>query len=248
MKKVLVPLALTLESPNAPQPIHFARETYIQKLVAHGLTPIFISPVMSEAMIDSLYAETGGLLLMGGSDINPELYAASKHAKTEPGDIRRDQCEIRLVRKAIADRKPILGICRGHQILVVATGGTLIQHIPDVYPTENHADVQSYYDMLKPEHGHPITIVPGTKVTNLIGTSDIVVTSAHHQAAGTIGPDFRVAGTSPAGVIEIIEHTDPDYFCFGVQSHPECCTKESSARMGKEKLEIFLSAFAAAVR
>ena len=236
------------EEKGAPMPIHFVRETYIQKLIAHGLTPLFVSPAMPEAMIDELYAEADGVLLTGGSDINPDIYGAARHPKTEPGDIRRDTCEIRLTKKAIADRKPFLGICRGHQILTIATGGTLIQHLPDLYPNELHADVTSYYDMLKPSNGHPVKIVAGSKTDALIKKPEIFVTSAHHQATEKVGSGLRIAATSPAGVIEIIEHTDPGYFCFGIQSHPECCAATATDGVDKSGLEVFFTEFAKAVQ
>lgn len=229
------------ESTDSLVPLHFARETYIQKIVDLGLIPIFISALFPQEDIDALYNECSGVLLMGGSDINPELYGAKKNIKTEPGDIRRDLLEINLARRSIADKKPFLGICRGAQVLNVATGGTLIQHLPDLYPTENHDDSGSYDGMLNPENGHSIILRAGTKAEKIINKPEIRVSSAHHQAADRIGKNLTAAGISLAGVVEILEYADPNYFCFGLQSHPECCNPKEKER---GELEKFFLAFA----
>jgi putative glutamine amidotransferase len=228
--KILIPLAIIREPANSPVPLHFVRETYLNKLATHGMIPVFVSAVMPQEDIDRIYAEANGVLCTGGADINPSIYGATPHAKTDPGDIRRDNLELAIIRRAIADKKPFLGICRGAQMLNVATGGTLMQHLPDVYPTENHDDSDSYEGMLSPNNGHALVIKPGTKAAKIIGKTETRVSSGHHQAAEKIGKDLVVSATSPAGVIELLEHTDPNYFCFGLQSHPECCAPTEEKR------------------
>lgn len=249
MKKILVPLALMPEIKNAPLPIHFVRENYIHKLTSYGLIPIFVSPAFPRKIVNKLSEEADGLLCMGGPDLEPALYGEKRHPKTVTDDPRRDQLELDLVRCALKDKKPILAICRGIQTLNVAAGGTLIQHLPDRYPQEIHANVANYYKMVSPKNAHPpIQIKKGTKAFTLIKKSEIAVISAHHQAVSKLGRNLRVSAASRAGVIELIEHVDPNYFCFGIQSHPECCMATPVDGVDKSGLEIFFAEFAKAVK
>ncbi len=218
MKKILVPLEIHQDNPIIG--IHGARPTYIKKLVKYNLEPIFVSPLETNKMINEKYNLCAGAYFIGGEDWDPALYKEKKHPKTEPLEKIRDKIELPLLKRILKDRKPFLGLCRGGQGLVIATGGTLIQHVPDFYLQENHNPNACYDDLLISQK-HPIRINKNSKFYRIIKKEKIMVNSYHHQAAKTLGKMLRVAAESPAGVIEVIEHKDPNYFCFGIESHPE---------------------------
>lgn len=218
MKKVLVPFEIHFDIPLVP--IHGARSTYIKKLTKYKLFPIFVSPLMTKEMIMEAYNLCDGVYFIAGEDISHSLYTNKKHPETVETEVERDLIEIPLLQIVLKDKKPFLGICRGGQGLAVASGGTLIQHLPDVYPDENHNPNKKYNELLDSPK-HEIRIKKDSKIYRILQMDSIMVNSYHHQAIDNPGTNLEIVGTSPAGVTEIIEHTDPNYFCFGVQSHPE---------------------------
>jgi putative glutamine amidotransferase len=152
-----------------------------------------------------------GLLLTGGHDVDPALYGEERHPATEESDRERDECEIRLLQEALARDLPVLGICRGLQLMNVMHGGTLIQHM------EGHA-VRSAE---KSAPAHEIRIEPETLLARIAGTNSLQVNSRHHQAVKMLGTGLRVSATDPAdGTIEAIERPDKR-FVLAVQWHPE---------------------------
>ncbi len=245
MKKVFVPLAIMRLVPNSIAQLNFIRETYITKLFRYDLIPILVPVNAPQSFIDQAYRESGGILIMGGGDISPTLYGATPHSKTVPDDIQRDKLELAIIKRALNDRKPILGICRGCQMLAVATGGTLNQHLPDIVPAEKHSvdEGGTYENLTDAENGHDVLIKADTRARELLGKEKIRVTSGHHQSIKNTGNLFTVSGESPAGIIEIIEHRDSSYFCFGLQSHPECCNADFSGNENKDNLDIFFEEF-----
>lgn len=159
-----------------------------------------------------------GLLIPGGRDVDPSLYNAERGWHTQPGDLERDHFEMDLVRYAMRHKKNILGICRGHQLLNVALGGTLIQHIEDAHP-----------------YKHQITIQEDSELLRFMGT-DIYVNSLHHQAVQRPGKGLRVAAYGHDGTIEAIEHTKRK-FVLGVQFHPEM--RGVTPRFNREMKKLF---------
>src|SRR3989338_10075560 len=143
MKKVLVPLAI-LPQTDAATPLHFVRETYVKKLAKHSLLPIFVSSASPREVADELYALTDGLFYTGGSDFDSAHYGETPHPKTHIKEPARDKLEIYLLKRALHDKKPFLGICRGCQALAIASGGSLHQHVPDIADGENHDPAESY--------------------------------------------------------------------------------------------------------
>ncbi len=210
-----------------PDTIHGVRYTYADKVAHLGLLPIFISPVFKEAMVEYLYQQASGILFMGGSDIHPKHYGEEVGPHTQPHEPQRDLLELHIVRKALADKKPFLGICRGHQMLAIGGGGTLYQHLPDIVPEEEHGlgEGAEYEDLLH-SYRHTILIEEGSRLHQIVGTKQIETNSAHHQGIKTLGPDMVVSASSQKGVIEAIEHIDSDYFCMGLQCHPEVLHEE----------------------
>ncbi len=150
-----------------------------------------------------------GLLLPGGGDIEPTLYGQERHPKCEEPHPIRDEFEWKMLEAFLPTGKPILCICRGIQMLNVVLGGTLHQHI------ENH----SCFDD-RAEGSHNISIVPGTRLAQMLPQETIWANSMHHQCADRIGENLMLAATAEDGTIEALEHKDHP-FCIGVQWHPE---------------------------
>ncbi|MCI2056555.1 MAG: gamma-glutamyl-gamma-aminobutyrate hydrolase family protein [Oscillibacter sp.] len=146
-----------------------------------------------------------GLLLPGGGDADPALYGEENRG-SHPPDSPRDAAELALIARFVENRAPILGICRGAQMLNIFFGGTLIQDLPD------HSQIDGT-DLF-----HPVEAIPGSELSHLYGT-DFVVNSAHHQAVGQLGSGLRAVCTARDGVIEGIAHLSLPI--WGVQWHPE---------------------------
>lgn len=216
MIKVLVPTREIREVETNP-PLWGVRKTYLQKLYHYNLVPLFVTPGMSQEMLEELYGMSRGLLLTGGEDVDPSYYGQEKHETTQFDTYGRDQLEITLSKIFLADKKPILGICRGCQVLAVAAGGTLFQHVPDVNKTEIHSGPS----MIENEPHHTIRLIPGTRIHEIIQKDEISVNSFHHQAVENPGSEMVASGFSPGGIVESIEHQDKKYFCLAVQCHPE---------------------------
>ncbi|HME07221.1 MAG TPA: gamma-glutamyl-gamma-aminobutyrate hydrolase family protein [Bryobacteraceae bacterium] len=155
-----------------------------------------------------------GLILTGGSDVDPALYGEERHPKTEPSDGERDREEIRLLNEAMARDLPVLAICRGLQLMNVALGGTLTQHLD---PPDRHRVKRPP----KSAPVHEIKIEPGTLLASIAGTECWQVNSRHHQAVKKLGAGLRTSATDPMdGTVEAIERPDKA-FVLGVQWHPE---------------------------
>jgi putative glutamine amidotransferase len=164
-------------------------------------------------------AECDGLLLTGGADVDPQEYGDVERHPTLCVDPARDAYELVLVRAALVRGRPLLAICRGIQILNVATGGTLFQDLPSQRPSTVNHRVKEPPDQL----AHMVTVTPGSRLAALLGTAataEIQVNSRHHQAVNVVAPGFAAVATAPDGLVEGIEHVG-SAFCVGVQWHPE---------------------------
>ncbi len=183
---------------------------YQEALRAVGIELV---PVMAAPMP----ADAAGLLLMGGSDVNPARYGETRIGHTEEADDARDELECALIEEVLARDLPLLAICRGLQILNVQQGGTLIQHLPT---TARHR--QRTEDRGTPVH--QVEIIPGTALASIAcGSSNWDVNSRHHQAIDRPGEGLRISARDPEdGTIEAVEHAGPGKrFVIGVQWHPE---------------------------
>jgi putative glutamine amidotransferase len=154
-----------------------------------------------------------GLLLTGGEDIDPIVWGESPHPANGPASPRRDAVERALLHCAVEQGKPVLGICRGMQLINVAFGGTLLQHLAEVLDQRPHRADDSTYGL------HPITVVPGTKLAGMCETA-MVVHSHHHQSIASLAPGMIASAYAPDETIEGIE-LDSDAFCVGVLWHPD---------------------------
>jgi putative glutamine amidotransferase len=184
-------------------------QPYVDALIAAGTTPALVSPGWSGAIEDH-----AGLVLMGGTDVDPGLYGESREPETNEPDRERDDFELALIGRAAEAGLPVLAICRGMQILNVFHGGTLIQHLSH---SERHRPEVS--DRSAPVHD--VAIRPGTLLAEIAGTSKWQVNSRHHQAVKALGDNLRISAVdSEDGTVEAIERPDKP-FVLGIQWHPE---------------------------
>lgn len=201
--------------------------TYVDAVRAAGGIPVIIPE--SDIDLPSLFERLDGLLLSGGGDIDPALFGDENvHAKTYGINDERDQFEIAAWRYAAEHDVPILCICRGIQVMSVAQGGSLIQHLPDQVPnaiTHRQHEIGKTRD----ETSHDVTIVNGDHpLRRIAGQDSLVVNSFHHQAVLSPGDDLRVVARAADGVIEGLWHPGMN-FGLGVQWHPEMLAAEHAS-------------------
>jgi putative glutamine amidotransferase len=213
----LIGLTLDAEKPGGYSkfPWYALRQNYFDALAGAGGLPVALPhvPALAADWLDRIDA----LVITGGAfDVDPALYGdGARHAtvKLKQG---RTEAEFALVRGALSKKMPVLGICGGQQLLAVALGGTLIQHIPEAVPGALPHEQPNPRD----EPGHEVHIRPGTKLRGIVGADRMRVNSSHHQAVRDAGPTSVVNATARDGVIEGIE-APGETFCLGVQWHPE---------------------------
>lgn len=214
---------------------------YIESLIAAGGAPVMAPVTLDEREMRALYEQCAGVLLAGGGDVDPAEFHEPTHEKTGRIDPDRDRAEFIVSRWAMADDKPLFGICRGIQALDVALGGTLVQDIPSQWSSElrhnGHYDGANRDDIL-----HTVQVEPGTRVWQMLGQSEVGVNSFHHQAVKRVADEFVVTARSSDGIIEAIEHPGKR-FAVAVQWHPE----EMSATR-QDMLNLFVTFVQAAVR
>ena len=196
-------------------PWYALRANYAGAIAGAGGLPLPLPhlPDLTEAFLDCLDA----LVVTGGAfDVDPALYGDAARHQTVTLKETRTQAEMSLLRGAMARGLPVLGICGGEQLLAVALGGTLIQHIPDAI------DAALAHEQPNPrdQPGHQVTLTPGTLLHRIVGAATMQVNSSHHQAVRAAGPNAVVNAIASDGVIEGIEATR-EKFCLGVQWHPE---------------------------
>jgi putative glutamine amidotransferase len=184
---------------------------YVEAIERAAGRPLLVPPSADgvEETLDAL----GGLLLSGGSDLDPSIYDQEPHDETFGVHRDRDHAELALLQAALARDMPVLAICRGSQVLNVARDGDLVQHLPDVVGDEKHKHTPGTFS------DHDVLLQPGTKLAGLLGNR-APVKSHHHQGFGRLGEGLRVAAHAEDGTIEAVE--DPEQrFAIGVLWHPE---------------------------
>lgn len=194
-------------------------EKYVYAIEAAGGVPVLIYLTEDHDALDRLYSLCAGLVFAGGEDVDPKHFGAERHPNLGTVVWLRDAVELALARRAQADRKPMLGICRGIQVLNVALGGTLYQDIPAELP----GSADHYASSKQPARAHAahtVALAPDSWLAARLGTDTLAVNSFHHQSVKAVAPGLRVTGRAADGVIEAVESTGAG-FVLGVQCHPE---------------------------
>ena len=190
--------------------------TYVKAIEENGGVPLLLPYVEAEETLDAYLSLCDGFFFTGGADIDPRYYGEEEKPTCGSTQPLRDAYEILLARKVLSIQKPILGICRGAQLLNVALGGTLWQDIP----SELETDIPHRQDEPKWEPSHSVGILDGTPLSSLIGKKRMVANSFHHQALKRLGDGLAVMALADDGIVEAVYATDRPYL-RAFQWHPE---------------------------
>ena len=198
----------------------FPRGYYVDAVKRAGGQPILLPPVSSSEEVREVMGLIQGLILTGGGDISPILLKETPLRGIGDCQPERDIGEILLAQEALAVDLPLLGICKGIQVLVVAAGGKIYQDIISQVPNS----LEHKQKAPRNSPWHEVELLP-SQLRELLGQKRIQVNSFHHQAVSEIPPDFLVSSKAPDGIIESIERRDAQ-FCVGVQWHPEVMVED----------------------
>ena len=190
-------------------------ERYLEAVRAAGGMPVILAPVAPDA-VERLLGRLDAIVLSGGPDLHPSAYGALPHAELGPSVPELDRFELELARTAVMRGLPVLGICRGMQVLNVALGGSLHQHLPDFEGVVAHRQAGA-----ASEPSHRVTLARDSRLTKVIGRRYVEVNSFHHQGLHALGKGLAIAGHAPDGQVEAVE-APGRRFTFGVQWHAEC--------------------------
>ncbi|MBV8931490.1 MAG: gamma-glutamyl-gamma-aminobutyrate hydrolase family protein [Kutzneria sp.] len=185
--------------------------TYVDVVVSAGGSPVLLPPVAEWQKASLSFVDA--LVLAGGPDVDPGRYGQPAHPGTDAPRVARDAVEFALLRAAVDADIPVLGVCRGMQVLNVAFGGTLSQHLPDVTGSTVHRPVLGEFTPIEVE------LAPGSRVAGALGRGS-TVSCHHHQAIDRLGAGLDAVGWAADGVIEAVELSTGG-FVLGVQWHPE---------------------------
>ncbi len=212
------------------KPINAQGEPYLRAIAQAGGIPFLIPLNLPESSLRTLYDLAAGIVLTGGGDVEPSLYGGQPHPTL--GDVQpdRDHDEITVARWAATEGKPLLGICRGIQVIAVAAGGTLIQDIPSQLPAATLHQYAYNTERSQPETylAHAVELAPACRLAYIVESETIWTNSLHHQAVEAVPVPWQIMGRSTDGVVEVIEKPDHPFF-IGVQWHPEVLVAEQES-------------------
>jgi len=193
---------------------------YAEAIVKAGGLPLLVPIEYPLGQVFDLFERIDGLLLSGGGDIDIQAFNGDPHPAVSDVSIERDQLEFALLKGALQAQKPVLGICRGIQVINVALGGTLYTHIPDQFDSklEHSTSDEKGRGFL----AHEIDLESNSKLGKIIGQSHFAVNSFHHQAIQRLAADLVVTAHASDGLIEAVEIPGDAFTLIGVQWHPEC--------------------------
>jgi gamma-glutamyl-gamma-aminobutyrate hydrolase PuuD len=184
---------------------------YVDAVERAGGRPVLVPP--SDDGVEETLTALDGMVFSGGADVDPALYGAVAHPETDSPQVRRDAGELALLEAALERDLPTLAICRGVQLLNVARGGDLVQHLPEEVASDTHKQVPGTFGE------HPVDVKAGTRLAAIVGDRGDVA-SHHHQALGRLGDGLVETAWAEDGTLEAVE--DPSQrFTLGVQWHPE---------------------------
>ena len=186
-----------------------------------GGAPVLI-PLLDEdtEALRAVYDTCQGLLIPGGVDVDPAFFGETAHPKLGRTDAPRDRVELQLTRWAVDDGKPLLGLCRGLQIINVALGGTLYQDIPSELPDAIRHDYFPIFGFARDHVAHDVALETGSWLARMLDAGRVPVNSMHHQGIKALAPELVATAVAPDGLVEGVEGRRPA-FLVGVQWHPE---------------------------
>ncbi len=215
----------------------YVNHDYVQSVEDCGGFPIILPVTADPTLLTPLIGRINGLLLSGGYDIHPKFFGEDTHPLLQHTHGEVDSAQLSLLKEALDQHVPILGICRGFQLLTVAGGGTLYQDtsIAVGYPLKHMQDAPRW------DTTHTVSFTDRSLLARLFGEG-IETNSFHHMCLHDCPDTFRVTGLAPDGIVEAIEHSDPKQFAVGVQWHPEMMMAHGNSM--RPLFESFLSAAA----
>jgi putative glutamine amidotransferase len=214
---VLIPGRHSPQADNHRTPVVTAGRFYADAIERAGGIPVVLPPTADEGLIGAAIARVDAMVLLGGGDVCPRSYGQDETARLYGLNPELDMFEKSAIMAALTADLPVLAVCRGHQMLNVALGGTLIQHLST---TEDHRDVM-----------HGVELDPGSHAALAMGTASPSVHSFHHQAIDTVADDLAVVGTHADGTIEAVQHRSASWV-VGVQWHPEDTAGDDATQQG----------------
>jgi putative glutamine amidotransferase len=194
--------------------VTLAAHRVVQRVAAAGCAPVLLPPMPG---VDQAVGGLDGLVLPGGPDVDPALYAAARHPKAGRIDRDRDEAEMAFLEAALAAGLPIFGICRGMQLLNIQLGGTLHQYIPDIVGHDGHSPEAGRQGVYGSRH---VRLEADSRIAKIIGGDAISAPCHHNQAIDRLGAGLTVTGRADDGTIEVVEFGDHP-FVIGVQWHDE---------------------------
>jgi len=204
---------------------HSLTDYYVQAVEALGGVPLIL-PSVDISLVEKVYNLVDGLIFSGGSDIDPGFFGESPQRGIKEITPIRDKFEVYLAKKALEGSKPVLGICRGIQLLNIAAGGNINQDIAGITCQEHDQEAPKWAPY------HEVEILESSLLFKIIGKNKIKVNSFHHQSVKDIGFGLKRAAWSDDGLIEAIESSNPEKVIIGVQWHPECSwNKDEASRL-----------------
>jgi putative glutamine amidotransferase len=196
-------------------------QRYILAVADAGGAPVLI-PLLDadEASLRSIYKRLDGVLIPGGVDMDPITFGEARTPQVGRTDAARDSVELTLTRWAHQDKKPLLGLCRGSQVINVAMGGSLYQDIETEYPEAIKHDYFPTAGFSRDYIAHPVEVARGSRLADILECRDVNVNSMHHQGVKQLAPGLIASAVAPDGLIEGLESSNGQ-FMVGVQWHPE---------------------------
>jgi Predicted glutamine amidotransferases len=226
MPKPLIGITTRNGKDSDGHPTVTLQHSYVNAVVTAGGVAIPIPSILPEEDLRQLYTQLNGILFTGGGDVSLDYFPGSPHPRIDDVDDARDTTEISLMRASVNDGKPLLGICRGAQVMNVALGGTLYTHIIDQLKGAIDHD---YPGNLRRAIVHPVNVDETSRSAEIFGETLLNVNSLHHQGLKDIAPGLRVVGHAPDGLVEVVELPDHPY-AVAVQWHPEWLTDQQPMR------------------